>query len=225
MTYKKGDKPWNKGLKMGKRPPKPVLTKSEKHLLALRMLYGHEDVAHRVRGRKSLFREHMFKEGEKLAALGMTMEEIAGFWNVHPRTLQRWAANKEDFRHTINKAKAEADLQVESSLFKKAKGYDYNEQHFELRSLPDIKGVKQEPEMRLVKQIKRHVSPDTGACVFWLLNRQNLRWKDKRQLEIPAGTKLPLEIILTDGNQSRVITAGAEDDHALPPPRESSPKP
>ena len=219
MAFKKGHTPWNK------KPVAPALTLAERHTVALRLLYGHEDVAHRVRGRKSLFRDHMHREGEKLAALGMTMEEIADFWNVHLRTLQRWAANRAGFRHTIRKAKAEADLQVEGSLFKKAKGYDYLEQYYESRPMPAIEGVDQKPVMTLVKQIKKHVSPDTGACVFWLLNRQNLRWKDKRQLEIPAGMKLPLEIILTDGNQSRVITAGAKDDHALPAPGESPLKP
>lgn len=197
--------------------------------LALSRLYGSEALAYRVRGRKSMFRDHMYKEGEKLAALGMIDNEIAEFWGVSRRTLKRWMANKPDFCHIIKKAKSEADLQVESTLFKKAKGYDYIERHYEYRIPPgkNGKGKKtlEEPVRYLTKEVTRHVQPDIAAIIFWLLNRQRERWKDKRQLKIAPDTKLPLEIIISNGDQSRRITSGDETHQALPAPRKGAPKP
>lgn len=247
VAFKKGHIPWNKGKRLPvkphqakgqttrKRPQKPIkrakkllsLPLEQQNELALRLLYGSVDMATRVRGRKSKFREHMYSEGQKLAALGFTMQQIADFWNVHLRTLQRWAANKPDFRHTINQAKAEADLQVESSLYKRAKGYTYIEKTRELRPAQAVEGQPAgDAAMTLVKEVTKQVAPDVGAGVFWLLNRQPQRWKDKRQLEIPPGAKLPLEIIISNGDESKRLTAGAKDKDnlPLPAPRESTSK-
>ena len=72
-------------------------------------------------GRKILFRESMFKEGQKLGALGFTLEEIADFWGIHRSTLHRWTKKNPDFCDTIKRAGAEADSSVLEALLREAK--------------------------------------------------------------------------------------------------------
>ena len=72
-------------------------------------------------GRKTLFRAEMMSEGYKLGALGMTLPEIASFWDVGERTLKRWCANNPEFSAQIQKGKTEADLIVIQSVLEQAK--------------------------------------------------------------------------------------------------------
>jgi len=187
----------------------------KRHAEALYRLGRTEDDQYRLKGRKGLFRDFMYREARKLARLGMTMEEIADFWGVSRRTLQRWAAARPDFCHTIKKARAEADTKVEESLYNRARGYKYTEKHYETR----FNEVTGRMEKVLVRAIEKHVPPDTTAAVFWLLNRKRERWKDRRQLEITPDSRLPLEIIVKDGRKKEGRVIGpAEEDRALPAP-------
>lgn len=73
------------------------------------------------RGRKTLFKEEMIKEGYRLGALGLTMGEIADFWNVRRQTLYLWAEKRPDFMDTIKRGRDEADVTVIQALLKEAK--------------------------------------------------------------------------------------------------------
>jgi len=125
-----------------------------------------------MRGRKTLFKDCMFKEGERLARLGMTIEEIAVFWNVHRGTLHRWLNKYPEFCNTLKKAKEEADKNVEGSLYKRALGYEYKEQFYERRAGKE--------GLVLVKEVVKQIAPDVTAQIFWLKNRKPGLWKDRQ---------------------------------------------
>lgn len=72
-------------------------------------------------GRKSLFRKEMIEEGYKLGALGMTMEEIADFWNVGRNTLWRYCKRVPELQTQISKGKNEADMTVVQALLQQCK--------------------------------------------------------------------------------------------------------
>jgi len=63
----------------------------------------------------------MLEEAYKLGALGLTMEEIADFWNIKRQTLSRWCRERPDLSSTIKKGKAEADMTVIQALLREAK--------------------------------------------------------------------------------------------------------
>jgi len=189
-----------------------------RHALALRKLKMDEDERYRRKGRKTLFKSFMMDEGLKLAAFGLTMDEIAKFWNIHRATLYRWAKKNSDFGDALKRARMQADLKVEESLYRRATGYKFKERYFENRNGNTV----------LVKEVEKTIAPDPTAIIFWLTNRQPEQWRHKREVALSAKEKLPLELILsTDGstNSKQTKRAGAETNKALASPDKSPAKP
>lgn len=156
------------------------------------------------------------------ARQGLSDIQIAKNLRIHPGTYYRYQQQHKEFSEAIKEGKRPVDIEVENALLKRALGFEYEETHVEYE--PPTK-PNDKPKPKSVKKIMKFIPPDVGAITVWLFNRRGQFWKDKRQLEIPPGAKLPLEIIISDGNQSRRITAGAENNRTLPAPRESTPKP
>ena len=78
-----------------------------------------------------------------------------------------WYKESEDLRKACANAKDVADLAVENALYRKAVGYDYWEEVWEL-----VEG-----EVILTKKYKRHLPPDTKAIMQWLYNRLPNQWR------------------------------------------------
>lgn len=156
------------------------------------------------------------------ARQGLSDQQIAYNLGIHVATYYRYQNEHQEFREAILKGKRPVDIEVENALLKRALGYEYEEVHVEYE--PPQK-PSDKPKPKAVKKIKKFIPPDVGAITVWLFNRRGKFWKDKRQLEIPPGTRLPLEIILSNGDQSRRLTAGDDkDNRALPAPGDSPPK-
>ena len=64
----------------------------------------------------------MITEGYKLGGLGLTLEEVADFWNVNRKSLQRWTHKHPELVFEIQKGKRNADAMVVDSLYQAAKG-------------------------------------------------------------------------------------------------------
>ena len=78
-----------------------------------------------------------------------------------------WYRESEDLRKACAIAKDVADLAVENALYRKAIGYDYWEEVWEL-----VEG-----EVILTKKYKKHLPPDTKAIMQWLYNRLPNQWR------------------------------------------------
>ncbi len=113
---------------------------------------------------------------EKLAWHGFTNEEIADFIGVAQSTFYEFLKKFPDIAESIKMAKTEADLEVEQSLFKRAKGYDYVEETIEYEPGKSIENAK----IKTVKKVKKHVPADPFSATVWLNNRQSGRWKRNR---------------------------------------------
>lgn len=151
-----------------------------------------------MRGRKTLFRNYMMKQGRKLAAMGLTMEEIAEFWGVGKRSLERYSSSRPEFRRVLKEGKIEADLKVVESLYKRAIGYEYSEKHYIARGR----------DKKLTKIIVKKALPDVLAIFKWLQNRWPHKWRDEYGIkllgedgqppvlriipELPVGMELPI---------------------------------
>lgn len=111
-------------------------------------------------------------------ALGAcTVNEVAKVLNVYPRTIYEWLAVHESFSQAFAYARRSADKQIESALFKRAKGYE----------LTDVrKTVKDGPKGTEVTESTQitHIPADVPAAVFWLKNRNRDEWSDKQQVEV-----------------------------------------
>lgn len=97
---------------------------------------------------------------------GLSDEQIAENMGISVRTLYRWKNEFCQICHALKKGKDAADREIENALFKRAKGYDYEEVREETK---DGKTVK-----RIV--ITKHIPGDTTAQIFWLKNRKPEYW-------------------------------------------------
>jgi len=195
MSQKQPEKSPKTARKAGaKNQPKKVdatkLPAEERHKLALAKRGLDLEALQAKRGRKSLFRGYMYDEGSKLAAMGLTMKEIADFWNVDRSTLNRWAKRKPEFRATLKKAKLQADTAVERSLFKRAVGYKYTEVHW--KEVVITEGPRAGEVVRYKdKEVEKEVVPDTTAQIYFLKNRRPDKWRDRTEQAIFGDEKLP----------------------------------
>lgn len=99
---------------------------------------------------------------------GLTIEEIAHkYIDVAETTLSRWRHESDDFNNALKIGQDQANSLVEESLFRRAIGYDYDEDTWEL-----VEG-----EMRKTRTVRKHVAPDVKACLSWLYSRRSDRWR------------------------------------------------
>ena len=108
---------------------------------------------------------------EKLCAFGHTDFEIAGFFTISLGTLVAWKARHPEIGTAFKVGKEVADDRVERSLYSRATGYSHEA----------VKIFNDKGAVTKVDYIE-HMPPDTGACIFWLKNRRQELWKDRREV-------------------------------------------
>lgn len=123
--------------------------------------------------RPSKFKPEFVQQAAKLAALGATDREVAEFFGVDERTLNRWKHEKPEFCQSLKVGKGSADERVEQSLYRRAVGYTY-----------DSEKVFQFQGKIVRAEVTEHVPPDTTAGIFWLKNRKPDEWRDRQQVEV-----------------------------------------
>lgn len=78
-----------------------------------------------------------------------------------------WYKESEDLRKACAMAKDVADYTVEDALYRRAVGYDYWEEIWEL-----VEG-----EVIMTRKVKKHLPPDVKAIMAWLYNRLPNQWR------------------------------------------------
>jgi hypothetical protein len=124
------------------------------------------------RGRPSSYRPAFAKQAAKVCRLGATDIELADFFDVAPSTITKWKTTHKEFSASLKAAKAPADDRVERSLYARAIGYTHDAEEIFCK---DGK-VTRVP-------VRKHVPPDTTACIFWLKNRRKTEWRDKHEID------------------------------------------
>ena len=123
-------------------------------------------------GRPTDYKVEFNRQAEKLCLLGSTDKDIADFFEVSETTINNWKLKHPEFLESIKRGKISADANVASRLYKRAIGYEHDED----------KIFNNNGEPLIVPTIK-HVQPDTTAAIFWLKNRQPKMWRDKQEIE------------------------------------------
>ena len=127
---------------------------------------------------------------EGWARNGLTDEQIAKNLDISMSTFYEYKKKYSEFSEALKKGKEVIDFEVENALLKRALGYEYEEVTKERilkkdeqgKSLTDIHGFPIY-EMVVTKTVKKEVTPDTTAQIFWLKNRKPEEWRDKRDVE------------------------------------------
>jgi len=114
---------------------------------------------------------------------GHTEESIAARLGVGISTWKRHKSTEQKLRDCVNLSQQQANALVVNSLYKRAIGYDLEEQHVELIET-GRKDSKGKPIIRRrIKKIPRHVPGNVGAQLAWLFNRMSDKWRDKLRIE------------------------------------------
>lgn len=135
-------------------------------------------------GRPTDYEDGFVIEAQKLAMLGATDMEIADFFDVSVRTLQRWKITRPEFCRALNAGKEEADAKVERSLFQRATGYEQDAVKIFMPAGAD---------KPVFAPYREAVQPDTTACIFWLKNRKPAEWRDKVLNELTGVDGAPIQ--------------------------------
>jgi len=133
------------------------------------------------RGRKSKYQDDFPLRAEGLARSGLTDRQIAIKLGISKTAFYEYLKFYTDFADSLKRGKAPVDTKVENALLKRALGYELEEVMTEY----DIAGKKRD-ETALpskVRKTKKEVLPDVTAQIFWLKNRQPMKWRDKQELE------------------------------------------
>jgi hypothetical protein len=124
--------------------------------------------------RPLLIQVGVVEQAQKLCGiLGATDRELAGFFNVALRTIANWQAQHPEFREALEHGKVVADNRVEKSLYHRAVGYTFD----------DVKIFYGKDGVAKVGY-RKHVPPDTIACIFWLKNRRPEQWREKSAVAV-----------------------------------------
>ncbi len=135
------------------RPPKPVVKRIEEKHFSLETI-------------------------EKLAMYGLNDVELGDMLGVNECTINRW---KKDplFLQALKKGKLVADLEIEKSLYERAKGYEHEDTYF-----ATFQGTV------ISETYTKHYPPDTAAAFIWLKNRRPALWRDRQEVVYPEGVKI-----------------------------------
>lgn len=124
------------------------------------------------RGRPPKYKPTFAGQAAKLCALGATDADLADFFEVSIRTIERWRGEHDDFCRAVKEAKETADARVERSLYQRALGYSHDA----------VKIMTVEGEV-VQTPYREHYAPDTTAAIFWLKNRKPDQWREKQAVE------------------------------------------
>lgn len=111
------------------------------------------------------------KIGKISAFYGSTDAQLANVLGVTEQTIQMWKKD-ETFCLTLKKAKEIADSRVVESLYKRATGYEHNE---------DV--ILQYQGKPVIIPTVKHYPPDATSMIFWLKNRDKENWRDRYDYE------------------------------------------
>ena len=123
-------------------------------------------------GRPSCYTDKYAEQAYKLTLLGATNKELADFFDVCEDTIYEWKKVFPEFSESIKQGKIQADAEIASKLYHRAKGYEHSETKVFCSADKDGKGVI------TTFEVTKHYPPEVGAIAFWLKNRQPKIWRD-----------------------------------------------
>lgn len=128
--------------------------------------------AGKVGGKATLYKEEYAEQAYNACLLwGATNKQLAKFFGVTTRTIEKWQVKHKAFGDAMRDGKAVADSKVARALFERATGYEHHEDKIFLH----------EGQPVIVPTTKCY-PPDTAAAMKWLHNRQREHWREKIEI-------------------------------------------
>ncbi len=129
-------------------------------------------------GRKTKYDTHVVPYLKRIPSWrkqGMTEEQVAKRLGVAYSTLSLYKNKHSEFSEALKKGREELIEELEDSLYRKAMGYEYEEQE---TWIEEVDGVQK----KRIKRVKKQSLPDTGALAFALKNLSPNKWRDRHDI-------------------------------------------
>lgn len=117
-------------------------------------------------GRPTKYKPEYAKIAKKMCELGATDFDIVEALGVARSTFYKWRLEHKAFSDALKTGKESADDRVESSLYRRAVGYEY-----------DAVKIFQFQGQEVVVPYTEIQHPDVTAAIFWLKNRRPDQWR------------------------------------------------
>lgn len=132
-------------------------------------------------GRPTKYKPEYARMAYKHCLLGATDKELADLFEVEEKTINNWKAEFPEFLQALKAGKDDADAEVATKLYYRAKGYSHPEDKIFLHEGQPV-----------IVATEKHYPPDTGAAIFWMKNRQRQKWRDVSRQELTGKDGTPL---------------------------------
>ena len=137
--------------------------------------------------RKSKYEEYVQDKLDSIqgwARDGLTLQEIADNLGIALSTLCNYKNQYPELNEALKKGVDESLYTVENALFKAACGYYYTEEEMTKNGN--------------IVELTKYAKPNITACIFYLKNKSNGKWRDKQEHDVNA-------------NVAQVIFEGEDD--------------
>lgn len=145
-----------------------------------------------------------------IAVWEMSEEEIADKFKITLATLRAWYSKYATFKKAVDEGK-NANRAVEKALYKRAIGYDYEEE----RSSWSV-GEEGEKRCFCVNKTMRHIPPSEKAIEYWLNNRTKNtgEWSAKQNIEADINCSSGVDLSkLSDDDLNKIVEAAQKIDN------------
>ena len=134
----------------------------------------------------SKYKPEYAEQVEKLCLLGATRADLGELWGVNDDTISKWMEDHPEFGAAFNAGKIEADAKVVRSLFERANGYSH----------PAVKiFMPVGTTTPVYAPYTQYYPPDTLAARFWLMNRQQAKWRERHEFTGADGGPLTVKVV------------------------------
>lgn len=103
---------------------------------------------------------------------GLTYEQISKNMGISASTLREWKKTYSAISAALKKGREVVVRELENSLIKRAKGFEYDEKTYERNK---------DGHLVLMRKVRKIVLPDTTALIFALKNMSPINWRDKKE--------------------------------------------
>jgi hypothetical protein len=120
------------------------------------------------------FTDDLQKTILELIRQGFTDTEICKRIKVCPDTFYGWKKRFPEFSEDTYRVRHMPDFTVEQKLYKRAKGFKYDE---------TTKERSKSGKMVVTKVVTKLVVPDVTAQRFWLTNKKRREWQERQEID------------------------------------------
>jgi hypothetical protein len=144
------------------------------------------------RGRKNKYDSHVKPFLDRIPSWrkdGLTEKQVAFKLGISEDSLYTYKNLYSEFSECLKKGKENLIEELETSLYKRAMGYEYEEikQYIE----KDVMGQQKTK----IEKTTKHLAPSDTAIIFALTNLKGEKWKHKKEVQQDININKPVIIV------------------------------